>query len=374
MKNPSFSFAYNETAATKDQILKRVFCDPGDARLPLFEEINFPSSDRTRLMPGAPLLIPHSQNVSIDAKKAAQTAAQSAVRGQAGMLTSPASARFLNEEDALLSAMVREGLEHTAKVGGGLTGYMGKRLEHISKDLKTLERLYRDAPKQKMSLNSPAFLEKKAQMMSRIDRQMTGFARDHILDKQQARGLKQTLGLKTQSATMPFQLKGNGVQSVKKISEMTRKTQSLSSKVNSAAKPLALLSIGLYGHEVVNAFQEGGVEKGARKASENAGKFTGGKMGAKGGAILGAKAGAALAFGLGTGGVGFAVLGVAAVATGVVGGSMAGSWAGGKAAGGLHDGTSKLAGFVGSKAAEAGRGTRAGLSAAGQKVSSLWSR
>lgn len=374
MQNPSFSFAFNETAATKDQILKRIFCDPGDARLPIFEEINFPSSDRTRLMPGTPLLIPHSQNVSIDAKKAAQTAAQSAVRGQAGMVTSPASARFLNDEDALLSAIVAGAPGFAKTTASVLTDYMGERLDHLSKDLKALERLYRDAPKQKMSLNSPAFLEKKAQMMSRIDRQMTGFARDHVLGKQQARSLKQTLGFKTKSATVPFQLKGNGVQNVKQISAMTQKTQALSNKIHKVAKPLTFLSIGLYGHEVVNAFQEGGVEKGARKASENAGKFAGGKMGAKGGAILGAKVGAALAFGLGTGGVGFAVMGVAAVTAGVVGGSMAGGWAGGKAAGGLHDGTTKVAGFVGAKSAAAGRATRNGLSAAGQKVSSLLSR
>lgn len=374
MQNPSFSFAFNETAATKEQILKRVFCDPGDARLPLFEEINFPSNDRTRLMPGAPLLIPHSQNVSIGAKKAAQSVAQSAVRGQAGILTSPASAQFLNEENALLAAMVAGAPGFAKTAADVLTDYMGKRLNYISKDLTALERLYRDAPKSGMKLSSQAFIEKKAKLMSQIDRQMTGFARDHILGKQQTRGLKQTLGFKTTSATVPFELKGNGIQNVNRISEMTRKTQTLSNKVKSASKPLTFLSIGLYGHEVVNAFQSDGVEAGARKASENAGKFAGGKMGAKGGAIVGAKVGAALAFGLGTGGVGFAVLGVAAVTTGIVGGSMAGSWAGGKAAGGLHDGATKLTGFVGSKAAAAGRGSRAGFSAARQKVSSLWSR
>ena len=338
MQNPAYSFAYTETAASKAQIVDRIFCDPGDARRPLFEEINFPSSDRTSLLPGTPLLIPHSQKVSIDGKKAAQKIAQSAVKGNSGVVMSPAAARLVNEEDELLKAMVNGALQ----AGSTLTDYMGTRLGHIGKDLESLERLYRDAPKVGLKLGSKQFLDEKSRIMSRIDSQMTGFARDHILGKGRATNMKQALGLRSKSTSAPFDLKGNSIQNVSKISEMTKKTQTLSNKIKGASKPLGALSIGMYAGEAMTAFKNDGLDAGARKTVENTWKFGGGKMGAKGGAIVGAKVGAALAFGLGTGGVGFALLGVAAVTTGIVGGSMAGSWAGGKLGGGLYDGTQSL--------------------------------
>lgn len=341
MQDPSFSFAFNESAASRDQILNRIYTDRGDARRALCEEINFPSAGMTYLAPGVPLVIPHSQNFSVNGKNAAQTIAQNARGQSSGIIMSPSAAEFQNEEMGLLSQIIlgddTSGLGVAVSAAGRLGGYLEARVGNIKNDLEALDSAYKTALKNNIKLNSSQFRDMKGPIEARLDKQITGFARDHIFEKGHARTTKKALGISHRGATKAFKAKGDAME-IKAITKGIGKTQSLAQKMKTTSNALTVLSVGLYGHEVLQTYKEDGLNAGGRKAAENTGKFFGGKMGAKMGGAAGvamaAKVATGLALGVGTGGVGFAVLGLA----GVIVGAGIGSKIGGTGAGAFYDG------------------------------------
>lgn len=335
----SFTYAICERNMTADQAAGEIFLDSSDRRIPLFKEMNF--EGRPSLRTGFPVLIPTKTDFDPKLKEKAQGLGNSLQRGH--QFISGRAAKFMNDNAGTFDLI--ENLDKSAVVQGTgkVMGHLEKRLDLITRDLKKLDALYKSELAQGLKTNTQAFYQKRLPLEKALNDQLTGFARKHILHDHTQTNMRKALGIKHGATHKAFQI-GHEKIKIGGLSQSISASKGLANFMKTASTPLAAIQVGSLGIDVMRTTQSDGYVAGGRKAAGNTGKFLGGKAGAKAGA-----AGAMLAFGVLTGGAGFGVLGIAALAGGAIGGGMlgakAGEWAGNNAFDGYHE-IAKLGGEV----------------------------
>lgn len=324
----TFTYGVADRDMTADQASTKFFTDQSDKRIPLFKELNFVA--KSTLRTGSLLIIPVKPDFNQKLKEKVQGIGQNLQGGV--QVISGRSAQFMNDNAGTFDLIHKLGQSSAVQSTEKVLGHFEDRLKFITKDLKNLEELYKSELGKGLKTNTSSFFQKRFPIEKSLNEQLTGFARKHILHDHTQRNMRKALGIKHSATYDAYQAGGKHI-NVRGLSDSINASKGLAHFMKTASAPLTAIHVGSLGLDVVRTAQEDGYVAGGRKAFGNTGKFLGGKAGAK--------LGVAIAFGLATGGVGFGVMGIAAIAGGAVAGGYAGSklgeQAGNRAFDGYHD-------------------------------------
>jgi hypothetical protein len=295
-----------EDAATLDDVAARVYAAAGDPRRGLFTAINRPALTGPQLRAGRSLVVPLSTRFSPgDTANAVGIARQLATRPP---VQSPLQSRRMVEDFSLMEAVSRapDTLDFLENEVSGVEDYLKGRTAGIKRQLRALDAVYRKAMTEGVALNSQKFRDMRAPIDDALKAQINGMARDQVMVKMRGSASK-SLGISHKSIQTAFKAQGSAFQ-IDGITKALKRTDRLAARVDMmkfVGRPLTVLDWGADLREGYRADGAMGVSQAAAK------KATGVLVGR--GVSMGATA-ALLAFGVGTGGTGFVVLGIVAVA------------------------------------------------------------
>ncbi|MCE7027855.1 hypothetical protein [Jiella avicenniae] len=314
------SFGMLETPIRAEDAHRCFFTDPGDRRIDAFRSLNAFGRGSEILRPGQLLVVPHDVTASAAEETSLRSLAEGARRASPAT-ASPIQAKRFNEEFDFIDFLTsnREAIGITGTEIGGLHDYLEKRVKLIEGDLKKLDDGYRAALKRGLPLNSAEAKALRRPVEEALQRQINGFSRRHILRNSGATTIKKGLGISHKSIAKSYRLHGDQARN-KAIDEAVERSAAFASKL----KPIGTVGKILDAGAIVGAVNAGYEKDGVGGAVAAGGKSAAGFLGARAGSALAA----ALLVGVGTGGVGFVVMGL---------GIVAGSIAGGAVAEGLYD-------------------------------------
>lgn len=311
-----FFFQSVEYPINGKQLASQIYQNPNGDIDKTFRAINGLADPNCTLYPGHFLLVPPAHGVNEQTlggmKKLPQIVNQG---GGAGMNSQ--QAQLVNKEFDIVNFLaenVRLGKEEAKSIFGGSVTYLKTRADIIAKDLGRLEEIYKKVSDKEIKLGSPEMQK----IQASLKQQINGIAKKAILANDGSGSMMKNLGIKHSDALKQLRSNGNSGQ-IMQIGEAIKKTNSLGSKLKALGTAGKVLSFGASVEAIREEFSSQGSQAGFRKM----GKESSGFLGSMGGGVLGAKAGGALAtgallaFGVGTGGLGFAVVGLCAAVGGL---------------------------------------------------------
>ncbi|HMO74232.1 MAG TPA: hypothetical protein PKD99_12620 [Sphingopyxis sp.] len=244
--------------------------------------------------------------------------------------TEPAAEEFnrnfvwLNDllgEDSVLPAI--------GKVGEGTAEYFEKRTSEIAKTFRNLESNYRTSLSMGGDFSKGASSSARSFIMRDLDSQLTGISRRMFLERPHRTDIKASMNLSHKSMRNSVKT-GGRVKDIEKIAAVGEKATRAASHLRRLGYIGKVLTFGESMNNINQAYETRGDRAGRMQIGSEISK-TGASVagGALGGAALGwAGAAAAVAFGVGTGGLGFVALAIGGAVVGSVIGGGAGEIAG----------------------------------------------
>lgn len=220
---------------------------------------------------------------------------------------------FLSDNEGVMGAGGK-GLE-------GIVTYMEKRTDLVRKDFRKLADLYKQAQLRGIPLGSEQFRSMRAPLEASLRAQVNGIARNRIYERPHAASVKKGFNISHKRVAKELMLNPNVDPSF--YTKGVQRIDAFTSKIKHAGTVGKVLSVGSSVAAVHEDFKKG-KRQGFRKLGEEVVETAAGGVGATAGAA--ATAGALLLFGVGTGGVGFIVIGIGAVAGSIFASEGAG-WA-----------------------------------------------
>lgn len=215
------------------------------------------------------------------------------------------------------------------KIGEGTAEYFEKRTDHIAKTFRSLESNYSRTVAMGGDFNKGASASARAFIMRDLESQLTGVSRRMFLERPHAKNAKDMLNLSHKSMRSNIKT-GGTIKDIQKIGAIGAKASSAAGHLRRLGYVGKILSVGESVNKINQAYEKQGDRAGRMQIGSEVSK-TGVSMagGAMGGAALGWAGGAlAVAFGVGTGGLGFVALAIGGAVIGSVVGSGAGEIAG----------------------------------------------
>jgi len=299
-----------------DQISCRVFRDPSDRRVELFKAINFGGDGSARARPGQSLIVPHSTDMPRDIMTDYRRTSFQMNRSQP--VLSPSQAYIYNSSFDIMDTLSRfdgsrfmpSGFEITTGVSEAYITGVEQSLLQIRNSLRSLDSLYsKNVPvgagkgTVRGVLMSDNFRSARTLYETKIKNSLSLINRDLVFGRNNGNNLTNGLGLGKSSVSIQASRNKNFLN---KLHQADNRVSGSISKVKNVNNVFVALNLGMIGYDTVQSYNEGGLASGTRTlASKSAGTAASLKTGAVVAAII---------FGAGTGGLGYVVLGVAAVA------------------------------------------------------------
>lgn len=312
----SLSLSKVSFSGSAEQIACRVYRDPSDRRVDLFKAINFPDGGVSSARTGRSLIIPHTADYGRGDMLSLRDSAQRMNIGQP-VLTQGNIGVYNSSWDVLDMASRFDGtdfapsnLDIASGVADGYIGGVQNSLLQIQKNLKAIENLYATQVPvgvgrgtARSVLMSDGFRASRAAHEAAIKNSLTLINRDLIFGRGAGNNMRNSLGLGKSSVSINA---ARGKDFFPKLHRADARVTNLLGKTKLVGNGMAALNLGNIGYETVASYKENGLEEGAKTLAV---KSAGTAAGMKTGAVV-----AAVIFGAGTGGVGYIVLGIAAVA------------------------------------------------------------
>jgi hypothetical protein len=297
-----------------------VYKSPDAGTIKAFNSVNGFGKPNETIYPGQLLLVPSLDGLSDQSAGSFQQIPQ-IVNYTSRNATSPVDAAVFNKDFSLLTPMANS--DQLSNYFGGVSDYMNVRLKMVTSDFKKLEAAYQTAKVKKINLSSNEFRAMRSPIEQSLKQQLTGFSKSAILRRANAPSMKDALGISHHSLSKQFRASGN-VGEVKQISQAISKTANLTKVAKKLGTVGVVLSYGSIVPTIVNTYKTEGLDPAMKTLGRESAGFLGGLGGGVAGAEIGGGAAAAaiLAFGVGTGGLGFVAVGLAAVAGGVIGSTL----------------------------------------------------
>ncbi|MDK9695616.1 MAG: hypothetical protein OEL76_04435 [Siculibacillus sp.] len=233
--------------------------------------------------------------------------------------------RLFNQEFSLLNTISRRNdeLDYVEKNFSGMGEYLKIRLKSIKTDFADLEKLYVDTLKRGGKLNSDMFRQRRFLLEQRLKAQLTGVSRAAVLKNPGAASMRDSLRISHKSLQNAVRTNGSVTQ-VRQIGDALDRTSKLAAKAEYFDKFGKVLSVGLAAVKITEDYKKGGSLTAIRTAGRESAGIAGGLMAGEIGASAGAAAGTAIAvfFGVATGGTGFVIMGIGAVAGSLIFGTI----------------------------------------------------
>ena len=283
------------------KILADTYADPGDRRLELMRQINFPDDTSRLLMPGTPLIVPHGTDFNAQQMLSCRAASRQMKANPLPM--SPERAAFHDREFPLLTVGTQE-ISDAANLGGAAADVLTHTAKQIGDDLKALDQAYKTARAARIPLNSAQFEAIRTPIERTIQGRLNVIHSSRILADGHRDVSEAALGISRRQASAAIRWNGSDAQ-IKGIVGTTAKTTKYATKMSVVGKGFTALSVGMIGIETYTAYKQDGTKAAVRTGL---GKTAGFAAGA-----VASKIAVGLIFGAATGGIGFVVIGVAAV-------------------------------------------------------------
>jgi hypothetical protein len=322
-----------------------VYLDPSRDSVKQFEQLNAISKPSDMLYPGHFILVPSLDGLHDDDVPGARAISE-VCNFEARHAVGRADPRLLNENFTLLDVISsnKSEIATTSKIMKASSEYAKSQLKEIEKTFGKLNETYKLALSKRINLSSNEFSRLRAPVEAQLRSQMVGLSKSSILKRAEVPSMKDALGISHRSLMKSFRASGSAGD-VKEITRAVSRTKDLSAVAGKVGKVAKVLSIGTAVATTATDFRDKGATEGFRTMSREAGGIAGGTAGGTYGASLGGTAATAalLAFGVGTGGLGFVAIGI-----GVAAGAVIGGYVGSEAGKAAVDGTT----FVLDKATE----------------------
>jgi hypothetical protein len=312
-----FYFQKTEYPMLARELPACVYVDPSKEMMDRFFDINGLADGNAMIYPGRNVIVPSLEGTSPDAADSLKSIIPELNSGLKPQANGFQSQLFNSDFDLMEMLVTHKGkLDYADKMISGLDEYLASRVGSIKRDLTKLQKVYGDLGKDRIRFSSDEGKRLRAPLEQSLKNQISGFSKKVLLKRPDAKSIKDALGISHKSIDKHFRTNGSPVD-IKRFKQAITKTEDLARKLKPLGTFGKLLNIGTSATEVMAAYKEGG----ARKATAAAvGEFA--EIG--GGMALGAAAsGAMLLFGVGTGGVGFVVIGLVAASANMIGSEIA---------------------------------------------------
>lgn len=302
----------------------KLYCSPSGDTIDLFRQVNGLHGNEM-LYPGHFVVTPSLDGTSAQGLAGMQSLSQQVNYLQRNGAAGADPVAFNRDFDML---SVLSGNSKEAKAAGsyfkGASKYLETRLSVITKDFAELEKIYNRALLQGVDLRSPQFRAMRKPIEDALHDQLKGWHKSTILRNAERPSMKDALGISHKSIRHSFRTTGNPVE-IKQIGQAVDRANGLSKSLKRLGTFGKVLSVGSTVAVIAEDYRTKGLAGGAHTMGrEAAGLAAGTAAGAWGGTAGAAGATAALLFfGLGTGGVGFVVIGIGAVAGSLIAGTAA---------------------------------------------------
>ena len=309
----TFSIGMAGQAIRAGDAHRRFFPDPSDSRIPAFKALNGLENEAAVISPGRILVVPHAATLGASGERQLRSVSACAAK-RSPVTMAPAQAAGFNQGFDLLDAMTRHETAITF-VGGELDGvstYFQTRISLIERDLERLDDAYRRALRAGLRLGSPEAKAMRAPVEAALQRQINGFSTRAIMANPGRSSVKKALGISHKSLAKSFALDGSAME-VKQIEDAVTRSSRFASRLKPLGTAGRILNAGQVAAEATIAYREEGARGVVDVAAREAVSFGAGRLGAS------AAVSCAVLLGVSTGGVGFVVLGLAAVVGGIAG-------------------------------------------------------
>lgn len=319
-------FQLLETPVSGKDAAAQLYCMPDSDTVGLFNSVNGIGPDEM-LYPGRLILTPSLDGASQHGAAAMRSLAEQANHSQRNG-TAAADPRSFNRNFDLFATL--SGSARDASIAGdyfgGISDYLAVRLKLITRDFNELEKVYNYGLSHGMKLNSPQFQALRRPVEEALRQQLKGWHRSAIVRNANRPSLKDAVGISHKSLAHSFRTTGNPVE-IKQIKQAIDRAGKLSKRLERIGTFGRVLSMGATVPAIVSDFKSKGTAAGAHtlghSAAGLAGGFVGGDIGVAAG--MSTATAALLIFGAGTGGIGFIVIGIGAVAGGFLGSALGSS-------------------------------------------------
>lgn len=240
----------------------------------------------------------------------------------------PAAEEF-NANFSWLESLLSDGTagKIASETADGTREYFERRTAEIAKMFRNYENSYRDSLKLGGDFSKGAAASARTFIKRDLDSQLTGVSRKAFLPNPHHSNLKKALNLSHKAARNVRKV-GAAEKEIAKIVQAGDKATRAAGYLKKAGWVGKVISIGSASLDVKETYQQQGSQAARMHAGKELSKFGGSYGGSIAGAKLGGMAGAglAVAFGVGTGGLGFVALAVGGAVVGSVGGGMTGEF------------------------------------------------
>lgn len=297
------------------------FVDPQDRRVDAFRALNGLQSPQAVLSPGRMLVVPHDDAMA-DVTAAKVGKLSKGLGAVSPVTMSPAQATTFNEDFDLLGLLARSGptLSFASAEFGGMASYLDTRIKLIERNLAELDTRYRDAMRKGLVLGGDEAKRLRQPIEESLRKQINGIARRHIFENPSRSSLKRNLGLSHKGIATAVSTSGIDDARIKGIERAMAKTSKFASSLKFVGIIGHALNAGAVASQAISDYRTHGAGAATRTVAREAVGFGAGVL------ATAAATSAVLALGIGTGGVGLVVLGIAVVASGMAG-SAAGTTA-----------------------------------------------
>jgi len=298
----------------------RLYCSPGDDTAALFRQVNGLRGNEM-LYPGHFLLTPSLDGISPQGISGLQSMSQQVNYLQRNS-AAPSDPRAFNNDFDMLAMLSgnSDTLDKAGNAFGGVSEYLTRRIKLIERDFKQLERTYDYATSHGIKLNSPQFKALRRPIEEALKEQLRGLEKSKILRNAYASSMKDAVGISHKSIRNSVRINGNPAK-IKPIAQTIDRAKNFSkTKLGKFGWIGTILTISSTVPAIVDDYKKEGLRGGLNATAREAVGVGGGIL--AGEAAASAATAAMLLFGVGTGGVGFIVIGLGAAAAGMLAGSM----------------------------------------------------
>ena len=311
-----FTLSMVEYGGTADQMAGRCYRDTSDRRIELFKSLNYSDGRPTVSMPGQTLIVPHGTDYAPETVLRLRQSSQ-AMSQTARPVVMQQAEQYNSSWDILESLMrfdgekVREGaLEVATQSAEAYQEIVERSLKSIREDIVSLDALHRKSLRgvsgkstARAILRSPEFVTQRRLLEQSIKQRMALVNDKLLYGREAGKNFRHSMGMTTKGVSIRA---ARGQTFTTPLAQANGRVSRALGTAKYAGKALKILSVAQLGNETYEAYEQGGAGAAAKT-------FAAGGSGLVVGAAVG-KIAAGVVFGLSTGGIGFAILGIVAIA------------------------------------------------------------